>query len=81
MRITILWQYSDQDEEVGTNHIIDIKRFQLASREPMPPLPNEPTELIDLDDEPLEDHTIAIICEKSSLREEDDNDVETWIDM
>ena len=67
--------------EVGTNHIINIKIFQLASHEPMPPLLDEPRELIDLDGELLEDHTIAIICEKSSQREEDDNDVETWIDM
>ena len=90
MRIKALWECPDQDEKVGAKHIVDTERFQTASREPVPPLANEPGELIDLDDDLREDPTIAslsgvdtpeAICEESSQRDEDDNDVVILIAM
>ena len=90
MRIKSLWECPDQDEEDGTKHVPDTERFQTASREPVPPLANEPGELIDLDDDLREDPTIdslsgvdtpEAICEESSQRDEDDNDVDTLIVM
>ena len=59
MRIKALWECPDQDEEVGAKHIADTEKFQLASREPIPPLVGEPGQLIELDDEILEDFTVA----------------------
>ena len=59
MRIKALWECLDQDEEVGAKHLADTERFQPASREPIPPLAGEPGELIELDDELIEDLTVA----------------------
>ena len=59
MRIRVLWECLDQDEKVGAKHIADTERFQTASREPIPPLVGEPGELIELDDELVEDPTVA----------------------
>ena len=59
MRIKALWECPDQDEEVDAKHITDTERFQPASREPIPPLAREPRELIELDDELIEDLTVA----------------------
>ena len=68
-------------EEVGAKHIEDTKCFQVASCEPIPPLADEPKELIDLDNELLEDPTVATaqMCEESSQKEEEENDVDTFI--
>ena len=90
MRIKALQECPDQDEEVGAKHIADTERFQQASHEPIPPLANEPEELIDLDDDFREDPTIAslsgvdttaTICEESSQGDEDENDVDTLLAM
>ena len=89
-RIKALWECPDQDEEVGTKHVPNTERFQTASREPVPPLANEPRELIDLDDDLREDPTIdslssvdttKAMVEESSQRDEDDNDVVILIVM
>ena len=88
MRIKALWEYLDQDEEVVAKHIADTERFQVASCEPIPPLAGEPGELIDLDDELIEDPTIARLSkdttnaqigDESSQKEEEENDVDTLI--
>ena len=90
MRIKALWECLDQDEEVGAKHIVDTEQFQTASHEPISPLADELRELIDLDDDLREDPTIdnlsgvnttKAICEESSQRHEDDNDVDTLIAM
>ena len=90
MRIKALWECPDQDEEVGAKHIADTERFQAASREPIPPLAGEPGELIDLDDELIEDRTVARLSgddsnaqigDDSSQKEEEENDVDTLIAM
>ena len=89
MRIKALWECPDQDEEVGAKHIADTERFQPASREPIPPLAGEPGELIELDDELIEDLTVARlarednahIAEVTSIRDEEDNDVDDLIAM
>ena len=90
MRIKALWECPDQDEEVGAKHIADTERFQAASREPIPPLAGEPGELIDLDDELIEDLTVARLSgddsnaqigDDSSQKEEEENDVDTLIAM
>ena len=56
---------------------------QATSRKPIPPLPSEPWELIELDDELLEDPTIANLTrvdadaqnsEDSSQKEDEEND-------
>ena len=57
MRIKALWECPPQDEVVGAKHIVG--RFQTASREPNSAVVGEPRELIDLDDELLEDPTVA----------------------
>ena len=49
VRIKALWECSDQDGELGAKHIVDTKCFQQASREPIPPLGDEPGELFALD--------------------------------
>ena len=90
MRIKALWECPDQDEEVGAKHIADTERFQAASREPIPPLAGEPGELIDLDDELIEDRTVARLSgddtnaqigDDSSQKEDEENDVDTLIAM
>ena len=83
MRIKGLRECLDMDEEVGAKHMTNIEHFQLASCEPIPPLVGEPRELIDLDDELLEDPTVATaqMCEESSQKEEEENDVDTLIAM
>ena len=90
MRIKALWECPDQDEEVGVKYIADTERFQQASCEPIPPLGDEPGELIDLDDDLREDPTIASLPrvdtiatthEESSQGDEDENDVDTLIAM
>ena len=66
-----------------------MERFQPASREPIPPLAGEPRELIELDDELIEDLTVARlarednahITEVTSIRDEEDNDVDDLIAM
>ena len=58
-RIKVLWDCPDQDKEVGAKHIAEGERFQAASREPILPLAGELGELIELDDELLEDPTVA----------------------
>ena len=70
-------------------HIADTEKFQLASREPIPPLAGEPGELIELDDELIEDLTVARLAwednahrsEVTSIRGEEDNDVDDLIAM
>ena len=89
MRIKALWECPDQDEEVGAKHLADTERFQPASREPIPPLAGEPGELIELDDELIEDLTVARltgednahIAEETSLRDEEENDIDDLIAM
>ena len=85
-----LWECPNQDEEVGAKHIANTERFQPVSREPISPLVGEPRELIDFDEELLEDPTIASlygvdtttqICEESSQKEDEENDVDTLIAM
>ena len=66
MRIKALWECPDQDEEVGAKHIAEGERFQAASREPIPPLAGEPGELIELDDELLEDPTVASLTREDA---------------
>ena len=58
MRINALWEGPDQDKEVRAKHIVDTERFQLTSREPIPPLARE---LIDLDNEVIEDPMVACL--------------------
>ena len=79
MRIKAL----DQDEVVGAKHIADRERFLVASHEPIPPLAGELGQLIELDDELLEDRTVATLTgepvdahnsEDNSHKEEDEND-------
>ena len=90
MRTKALWECPNQDEEVGAKHIVDTERFQQAFRELIPPLTDEPREIIDLDDNLREYPTIssfssvdtsATIHEESSQGDEDENDVDTLIVM
>ena len=89
MRIKALWECPDQDEEVGAKHIVDTEKFQPASREPIPLLAEEPRELIELDDEVLEDFTMARLSrednfptsEFDSIMDEEDDDVHDLIAM
>ena len=82
-----MWECPNQDEDVGAKHIADTERFQPASREPIPLLAGEPRELIELDDELIEDLTVAqLACEDNthlaevtSMRDEEDNDVDDLI--
>ena len=82
MRIKVLWECPDQDKEVGAKHIAEGERFQAASREPIPPF-REPGEIIELDDELLEDPTVAGLTgedaetqnsEDSSQNDSEEND-------
>ena len=59
MRITTVWESHDEDDEVGAKHVVDTEHFQTAYHELIPLLVGEPGEIIKLDDEPLEDPTIA----------------------
>ena len=59
MRIKALWECFNQDEELGAKHIADTERFQQAFRDLIPPLGDEPKELIDLNDGLREDPMIA----------------------
>ena len=89
MRIKALSECLDQDEKVGAKDIVDTERFQPASREPIPSLAGEPGELIELDDELIEDLTVARlarednthIAEVTSIRDEEDNDIDDLIAM
>ena len=90
MRIKALWECPNQNEEVGAKHIADTERCQAASCEPIPPLVGELGELIDLDDELIEDPTVSRfsrkdtndqLCDDSSQKEKDKNDVHTFIAM
>ena len=89
MRIKALWECPDQDEEVGAKNLANTERFQPASREPIPPLAGEPGELIELDDELIEDislarltgETNACIAEETSIRNEEENDIGDLIAM
>ena len=76
--------------EVGAKHITDTECFQPASWEPIPHLASEPWELIELDDDLREDHTVArlggeeinaITYEEGSQKDEEDNDVDDLIAM
>ena len=69
-----LWECPDQDEEVGAKHIAKGERLQAASREPIPPLAGEPGELIELDDDLLEDPTVASLTgEDAGAQNSDDS--------
>ena len=90
MRIKASWECPDQAKEVGAKHIANTERFQAASREPIPLLAGEPGQLIDLDDELVEgptvthlsgDTTNVQIGDKSSQKEEEENDIDTLIAM
>ena len=76
MQIKALWECPDQDKEVGAKHIAEGERFQVAFREPIPPLAGEPVEL-------LEDPTVASLTgedaetqnsEDSSQNNSEEND-------
>ena len=58
MCINNIWECPDVGQEVGAKHVSDIGRYQSASREPMPPLANEASELGELQDEPMCDSTL-----------------------
>ena len=50
MRIQGIWDYLDQDQEVGAKHINETQMFQMSSREPMEPKDEEVGDLVDLED-------------------------------
>ena len=89
MRIKALLECLDQDEEVRAKNLADIERFQLASWEPIPLLAGEPGELIELDDELIEDISLARltgeanarIAEESSTQDDEENDIDELIAM
>ena len=90
MRLRALWECPDQDEEVGAKHIADTKRFQPASREPIPPLAGEPRELVELEDELTENtmvdsisgvDTSALNVDDSSPNDDETNDVAMLLPM
>ena len=89
MMIKALWECPDQDEEVGAKHNADTEKFQQAWREPIPPLAGELGELIELDDELIEDLTVARLSQEAnthtteftSIMDEEDNDVDDLIAM
>ena len=83
IRIKVLWECLDQDEEVGEKHMADTERFQVVSREPIAPLAGEPRELIELEDGLLEEPTLVRLSrvdadaqnfEDGSQKEDEDND-------
>ena len=57
MRIQGIWDYPDQDKEVGAKHINDYEMFQMTFREPMEPIDKEVGDLGDLEDVLESDHT------------------------
>ena len=63
MRIKALWECSYEDDKVGAKQIVDIKRFQNTSCEPIPPLDGKLGELIELDDEILKEPMVASLTE------------------
>ena len=90
MRLRALWECLDQDKEVGTKQIANTKRFQPASREPIPPLVGEPRELVELDDDLTEDPTvanlygvdpIALNVDDSSPIDDESNDMDNLLAM
>ena len=90
MWLRALWECPNQDEEVGAKHIANTKRFQPASREPIPPLASEPGELIELDNDLTEDPTIASLSrvdtialkvDDSSPIDDESNDMDTLLAM
>ena len=90
MRLRALWECPDQDEEVGAKHIADTERFQPASREPIPPLAGEPGELVELDDDLMEDPTVASLSgvdttalnvDDSSPIDDESNDMDNLLVM
>ena len=50
MRIQGIWDFPNQDQEVGAKHINEIEMFQMTSREPMEPIDEEAGVLGDLED-------------------------------
>ena len=89
MRIKALQECPDQDDEVGAKNLVDTERFQPASREPIPPLAGEPGELIELDDELIEDISLARltgeanarIAEETSIQDDEENDIDDLLAM
>ena len=56
MRIQGIWDYPDQDQEVGTKHINKTQMFQTTSREPMEFIDEEAGDLVDLKDVSESEH-------------------------
>ena len=56
-RIQGIWDCPDQDQEVGAKHINETERFQITSSEPMEPIVEEATNLVDLEDVSKSEHT------------------------
>ena len=50
MRIQGIWDFPDQNQEVGTKHINKTEMFQMTSREPMEHIDEEAGDLGDLED-------------------------------
>ena len=50
MRIQGIWDFPDQEQEVGAKHINETKMFQMTSREPMEPINEEAGVVGDLED-------------------------------
>ena len=74
----------------GQKHITNTEHFQNASRQLIPPLASEPGELIELNDELLEDPTIASLSgansyahdlDESPENNDEENDEDTLIAM
>ena len=57
MRMQGIWDYPDQDQEVGAKHINETEIFQMTSREPMEPIDEEVGDLVDLEDMSESEHT------------------------
>ena len=57
MRIQGIWDWLDQDQEVGVKHINETKMFQMTSREPMEHIDEEARDLVDLEDVLESEHT------------------------
>ena len=77
-------------KEVGAKHIADTEHFQTTCREPIPPLVGEFGEVIELNDELVEDPTIASLSgtntnaqylEESLDNNDEENDEDTLIAM
>ena len=50
MRIQGIWDCPDQDQEVGSKHINETERFQLAFREALEPIDEDVGDLVDSED-------------------------------